>query len=383
MYIYYTNTIPLKTTIYQKKIEKLLEGSGLEINGKKACDPQIHNPRFFRRVLAEGSIGLGESYMEKWWDCAQPDDFFHRLFSIDIEKKAKKVRNLRRLAVKAKLFNLQTKARAKKSVITHYDLGNELYQKMLDPLMIYSCGFWEGAKNLAQAQENKLNRLCKKLHLKPGQRVLDIGCGWGGFAFFAAKHYHVKVIGITLSPEQKKIAEKKCKELDVEIRLQDYRDVNEKFDRIISIGMLEHVGHKNYATYMEKIFQNLNTNGICLLSFIGGNKTRHNTDPWINKYIFPNGMIPSLAQLGKAIENKFVLEDLQNIGLHYDKTIMTWKANFKNAWDDLKEKYDETFYRMWDFYLSCSAASFRARALNLWEMILLKPDFSGPYQAFR
>lgn len=171
--------------------------------------------------------------------------------------------------------------------------------------------------------------------------------------------------------------------MDVEIRLQDYREVNEKFDRIISFGMLEHVGHKNYATYMEKIFQNLNTNGICLLSFIGGNKTRHNTDPWINKYIFPNGMIPSLAQLGKAIENKFVLEDLQNIGLHYDKTIMTWKANFKNAWDDLKEKYDETFYRMWDFYLSCSAASFRARALNLWEMILLKPDFSGPYQAFR
>jgi cyclopropane-fatty-acyl-phospholipid synthase len=373
----------LKTNTYRKNIEKLLEDSGIDINGKKPSDPQIHNPKFYKRVLAQGSIGLGESYMEAWWDCEKLDEFFHKLFSANVEERTTKDRHLLLLIAKARLFNLQTKAKAKRSIARHYDLGNELYQKMLDPLMVYSSGFWEGTKNLAQAQENKLDHLCQKLHLKPGQKVLDIGCGWGGFAFFAAKNHGAKVIGITLSPEQKKIAEKRCENLDVEIRLQDYRDVNEKFDRVISIGMLEHVGHKNYGTYMDNIAKNLNENGICVLSFIGGNKTRHNTDPWINKYIFPNGMIPSLAQIGKAMEGKFVLEDLQNIGLHYDKTLMAWRENFKNTWDGLKEKYGETFYRMWDFYLSCSAAAFRARKLNLWEMVLLKPEFTGEYQPIR
>lgn len=368
---------------YKSTLEKLIAGSGITINGKKPCDIQVHNPQFYQRVVTEGSVGLGESYMEGWWDCEKLDQFFYRLFTIEVEEKAKKNWKFLFLLWKARWFNLQTKSKAKKSISQHYDLGNELYQKMLDPLMMYSCGVWDNAKNLTESQEQKLKLICEKLHLKPGQEVLDIGCGWGGFAYYAAKNYQVKVVGITISKEQKKIAEIRCEDLDVEIRFQDYRDLHQQFDRIVSIGMLEHVGPKNYKEYMQVVNRNLKENGICLLSFIGGNKTGVHTDPWIHKYIFPHGAIPSIHQIGKAIEGKLVMQDLHNVGLHYDKTLLAWEENFKNSWESLKQDYDEVFYRMWLFYLACSAASFRARKLHLWEIIFLKPTFSEEYTPVR
>lgn len=246
--------------------------------------------------------------------------------------------------------------------------------------MMYSCAYWNEVATLSEAQEQKLKLICEKLHLKPGQKVLDIGCGWGGFAYYAAQNYKVNVVGITLSKEQQQIAEKYCNGLNVEIRLQDYRDLNEQFDRIVSIGMLEHVGHKNYAAFMEIINRNLTDSGICLLHFIAGNETQLTLDPWINKYIFPNGVIPSMTQIGKAMENQLVIEDLQNIGLQYDYTLMAWYHNFVEAWPELKENYKDTFYRMWSYYLLCSAASFRCRRLNLWQIVTRKP---GPLEEYK
>lgn len=249
--------------------------------------------------------------------------------------------------------------------------------------MMYSCGYWKNVSSLAEAQEQKLKLICEKLHLEPNQRVLDIGCGWGGFAYYAAKNYKVNVVGITLSKAQQEIAKKRCSTLNVEIRFQDYRDIDEQFDRIVSIGMLEHVGYKNYNTFMGTINKCLTDTGICLLHFIGGNETNLIVDRWINKYIFPNGLIPSLTQIGKAMENQLVIEDLHNIGIHYDLTLMAWYNNFINSWNEQKENFNDTFYRMWTYYLLSSAASFRARRLHLWQIVARKTGCLMEYKPVR
>ncbi|WP_281239847.1 cyclopropane fatty acyl phospholipid synthase [Flavobacterium praedii] len=364
-------------------IERLLSEAGITIDGKESFDIRIKNSKFYERVLRDGSIGLGESYMEGWWECDALDDFFCQLFLKQIEKKFSDNFSLKLQIFKTKLFNLQTKSKSQCAIESHYDIGNDLYSKMLDPLMMYSCGYWKNATTLKEAQEQKLKLICEKLHLKPGQKVLDIGCGWGGFAYYAAKNYKVNVVGITISKEQHELAKKRCNGLNVEIRFQDYRDIDEQFDRIVSIGMLEHVGHKNYTTFMETINKNLNDTGICLLHFIGGNETNLALDSWINKYIFPNGLIPSLAQIGKAMENQLIIEDLHNIGIHYDKTLMAWYMNFKNSWNEIKENYNNTFYLKWIFYLMSSAASFRSRRLSLWQIVIRKPGLLVEYESVR
>ena len=364
-------------------VEALLLGTEINFNGTEPQDIIVHNPDFYSRVLKEGTLGFGESYMDGWWDCKELDVLFYKLFSKEIEKKIKTNWQLTFQIAKAKLLNLQSKSRAKKSVAHHYDIGNTLYEKMLDPLMMYSCGYWKNAANLQEAQEQKLKLICEKLNLKPGQKVLDIGCGWGGFAYYAAKNYKVNVVGITISNEQKNKAAERCKDLNVEIRFQDYRDIDEKFDKIVSIGMLEHVGHKNHEKFMDVICNSLTENGICLLHFIGSNESNLNLEPWIHKYVFPDGLIPSMAQIGKAIERKLILEDCHNIGIHYDYTLMAWQENFKNAWGQLSSTYDAKFYRMWNYYLSSSASAFRSRRLNLWQLILTKPSFHQEYKSVR
>jgi cyclopropane-fatty-acyl-phospholipid synthase len=310
-------------------------------------------------------------------------NFFCKLFSKQIEKEFLENFNLKLQLLKAKLFNLQTKSKSQSAIVSHYDIGNDLYGKMLDPLMMYSCGYWNNASTLAEAQEQKLRLVCEKLHLKPGQKVLDIGCGWGGFAYYAAKNYKVNVVGITISKEQHEVAKMRCNGLNVEIRFQDYRDIDEQFDRIVSIGMLEHVGYKNYKTFMKTINRSLTDNGICLLHFMGGNETNLILDRWINKYIFPNGLIPSLAQIGKAMEDHLIVEDLHNIGIHYDKTLMAWYNNFINSWEELKDNYNNTFYLKWKYYLMCSAASFRVRRLSLWQIVARKSGSLMEYQTIR
>ena len=368
---------------YKSAFEKLFSGTDIRVNGSNPWDIKVHNPKFFRRVLQQGFLGLGESYMEGWWDCEKPDVFLYKLFQARIEQKVPKDMAFILLVLKAKLFNRQSKSKSLESIDAHYNKGNDLYCIMLDPLMMYSCGYWENADNLTRAQENKLELICQKLKLKKGQRILDIGCGWGGFAYYAARNYQVEVVGITISAAQEKLAKQRCKGLPVEIRFQDYRDVNEEFDRIVSIGMLEHVGYKNYGTFMKSVKRNLKTDGWCLLHFIGGNETVHTNDPWINKYIFPEGLIPSAAQIVKAMEGKFVMEDWHNFGLDYDTTLMAWRENFEESWDCIKTNYSEKFYRMWRFYLSSCAAAFRSKRLNLWQVVISKRENLNPYRSIR
>jgi cyclopropane-fatty-acyl-phospholipid synthase len=221
------------------------------------------------------------------------------------------------------------------------------------------------------------------LNLEPGMRVLDIGCGWGGAAKFAAERYGVKVVGITVSQEQEKAARELCQGLPVEIHLQDYRDINGVFDRVYSIGMFEHVGYKNYSTYMRVVVDRLKKDGLFLLHTIGANASYISNDAWVERYIFPNSMLPSQQQIAAAIEGKFVIEDWHNFGPDYDKTLLHWWKNFENHWNSLKDNYDERFYRMWRYYLLTFAGAFRARHNQLWQIVMSPKGTSGRYHAPR
>ena len=262
----------------------------------------------------------------------------------------------------------------------HYDLGNDIYEKMLDPRMVYTCGYWRNASDLAKAQEDKLELVCRKLDLKPGMRVLDIGCGWGSFAGYAAEKYGVSVVGVTVSREQASLAIERCAGLDVEFRLQDYRDINEQFDAIVSLGMFEHVGHKNYRTYMEVLERSMKPESYALLHTIGKNVSAPGVDPWISRYIFPNGEIPSLKQITDAMEPRLIVEDLHNFGPDYDRTLMAWYQNFEAGWSSLKDNYSERFYRMWTYYLRICAGAFRARDLQLWQLVISKGNTVSAYR---
>jgi cyclopropane-fatty-acyl-phospholipid synthase len=369
-------------TTYQKRIEKLFTPADIVINGNRPWDITVHNGHLFRRLLAHGSLGLGESYMDGWWDCEKVDEFICRLLSKGIDRQVR-TWEMAVAAITARLSNRQSQTRSFQVGTYHYDIGNDLYQRMLDSRMIYSCAYWKEADTLEMAQEHKLDLVCRKLHLEPGQRLLDIGCGWGGMAQFAAERYGVEVVGVTVSQKQVKAARQRCAGLPVEIRFQDYRDLHEPFDRIVSIGMFEHVGYKNYRTYMTVVDRCLKDDGLFLLHTIGGNTTVTTCDPWLERYIFPNGMLPSAVQITSSIEGLFILEDWHNFGPDYDTTLMAWFRRFEDSWPDLSACYGERFYRMWRYYLLLCAGAFRARANQLWQIVLSKEGTRGKYLPVR
>jgi len=369
-------------TNFRDKIEQLLSLADITIGGDRPWDIQVHNDDFYARVLAEGSLGLGESYMNGWWDCDRLDKFFHRILRAELDTRVKPWRELFGV-LKAKLLNFQKPPRAFQIGQRHYDIGNNLYRYMLGERLIYSCGYWENASTLDEAQEAKLDLVCRKLGLRPGMRVLDIGCGWGGAAKFAAGRYKVEVVGITVSEEQLRFGKEFCQGLPVEIRLQDYRSLKGTFDRILSLGMFEHVGYKNYDTFFRVVNSCLKDNGLFLLHTIGNNASVTRNDSWLERYIFPNSMIPSAKQICTAIEGVFVLEDWHNFGADYDKTLMHWFRNFHENWDAIKNEYDERFYRMWKYYLLSCAGSFRARKNQLWQIVLSANGVPGGYQSIR
>ena len=366
---------------FKTTVTELLESADIRINGQRPYDIQVHNDDFYARVLSGGTLAFGESYMDGWWDCDALDQLAVRLLSAHLDKKVKATNPSVLLTfLSAYLFNTQSKGRAYIVGEKHYDMGNNLFSLMLDKRMNYSCAYWRHAKDLDQAQVDKMDLICRKMHLKPGMKVLEIGCGWGGFAKYAAENYEVNVYGITISKEQEQYAKESCKGLDVSFELKDYRELNTQYDRIISIGMFEHVGYKNYKTYMKVAHRCLKDDGLFLLHTIGRNSSVQATDSWINKYIFPNGMTPSANQISAAIEDLFVIEDWHSFGQDYDKTLMAWHENFQNNLSKLKDSYDERFQRMWQYYLLMCAGSFRARRNQLWQLVLTKNGIRGGYE---
>jgi cyclopropane-fatty-acyl-phospholipid synthase len=373
----------MKTENFKNTLLDMLDSAGVKVDGNNPWDIKIHDERFYNRLLAQRSLGLGETYMDGWWDCQKLDEFFYRIQRSPIDNKIKPGMPLLFEALFARVINMQAKSRAFQVGERHYDLGNELFVNMLDKRMIYSCGYWKDAQTLDEAQANKLDLICRKLGFQPGMKILDIGCGWSGLAKYAAEKYQVKVVGITVSKEQVDLGKTFCEGLPIEIRLQDYRDVNEKFDRIVSVGMIEHVGYKNYETYMEVVSRCLNDDGLFLLHTIGGDKSVTSVDPWMNRYIFPNGMLPSVKQLGGSFEGKFVMEDWHNFSADYDKTLMAWYRNLTANWDKIKANYNERFHRMWNYYLLSCAGAFRARRIQLWQIVLSRNGILGGYKSIR
>ena len=365
---------------YKNTVEKILKSVDVEINGSRPWDLQIHDDRFYSRVLRGGSLALGESYMDGWWDCKALDQLSDKLLGGQIEKQVRASSpSFFLVLLRAYLLNPQSKKRAYIVGEKHYDVGNDLFSLMLDERMNYSCGYWRNAENLDQAQINKLDLICRKMHLKPGMNVLEIGCGWGGFAKYAAENYGVSVHGVTISKQQVEFAQDSCKDLDVRIELKDYRELNGQYDSVVSIGMFEHVGYQNYKNYMKVVHRCLKEDGLFLLHTIGRNQSGRATEPWINKYIFPNGMTPSAQQISAASEGLFVIEDWHNFGQDYDATLMSWNKNFQNNFDKLNDSYDDRFKRMWEYYLLMCAGTFRCRRNQLWQLVMSKSGIKGGY----
>ncbi|AJD49540.1 cyclopropane fatty acyl phospholipid synthase [Isoalcanivorax pacificus W11-5] len=364
-------------------LHALLERADIRINGGRPWDPQVHDRRFWRRVALHRSLGLGEAYMDGWWDCEALDQFICRLLVHGGGTESQsRWRDAGQWLWQA-LVNRQSLRRAPTVAHRHYDLGNDLFQRMLDPTMSYSCGYWRRAHTLDEAQTHKLDLICRKLQLTPGMTLLDIGCGWGGLLHHAATHYGVQGLGVTLSGEQADIARERCRGLPVEIRVQDYRTLQGHFDRIVSVGMFEHVGRRNYATYFRTCERLLEPDGLTLLHTIGSNSSSHGHDPWIDRYIFPNGELPSVAQIATASQAHFVTEDVHGFGPDYARTLRAWDTNFRHHWPEIAPRYDERFYRMWRYYLNSCAGAFDARDIQLWQWVFSPFHRRAAYQSVR
>ncbi len=368
-----------------RAVRSLLAPAGIELGGTRPHDIRITDERFYAVGLAGGFSGVRDAYVEGWWETDRLDEVTSRILACDARLPYAGRLTLALSALTGRLANLQSLRRANQ-VRAHYDLGDDLFQAMLDARRVYSCGYWRQAATLDEAQEAKLDLVCRKLGLQPHMRVLDIGCGWGGFARYAAERYGVSVVGITVSRDQARLAAELCAGLPVEIRLADYRTLaapRETFDAVASIGMFEHVGYKNYRRFMALVAALLRPGGLFLLHTIGGNRSRTSYDPWMSRNIFPNAHLPSVRQIAGASEGLLVVEDWHNFGPDYDRTLMAWHANFERAWPRLRERYGERFHRLWSCYLLTCAGSFRARINQLWQIVFSPPGRKEVYAAIR
>src|SRR5437879_2228909 len=337
----------------------LLAPSGVTIDGDQPWDIRVHDERLFRRVATSGSLGFGEAYLDGWWDCERLDEFFARVLAAEVSERLWWNPASTTLRLAAWLVNRQSKARAFVVGRRHYDLGNDVFEATFDRRVTGSCAYWKNVSTIDEAQEAKLDLVCRKIGLKGGDTVLDIGCGWGAFMKFAAERYGARSVGITVSREQIKLASELCAGLPAEFRFMDYRDVTGKFDHVVSMEMFEQVGHKNLRRFFEIAHRSLKNGGLFLLHTIGTNESSTVIDPWLDTYIFPNGALPSIQQIARPIEGLFVMEDCHNSGADHDRTILAWFANFERSWPRLAAKYGDRFYRMWKYYWLSCAGGFR------------------------
>jgi cyclopropane-fatty-acyl-phospholipid synthase len=361
----------------RSRLAAVLADAGIRLDGDMPWDPVIRHPRALTRILRDGTLGAGDAYVEGDWDCTALDELTHRIMRAGIDRQVGLRWREMADSVVGHLVDRQDLVKAAANGRAHYDLGDDLYATMLGPTMVYSCGYWRAAETLEDAQRAKLELICAKLDLRPGQRLLDVGCGYGELARHAAEHHGVEVVGITVSHNQATFARARCAGLPIEIRIQDYREVTERFDRVVSVGMFEHVGDKNHRRFFQAMRACLAPDGLLLLHTIGHLGDSSAIDPWIDRNIFPGAVLPSCRQLATALEDLFVLEDWHNFGVDYDRTLLAWHANLEAGWP---ARYDERFRRAWRYYLLTSAGAFRARRNQLWQLVLSPDGRAGGYR---
>ena len=367
---------------YERAVNELLAGTDIKINGPRPWDIRVHDERFFHRILGQGTLGAGESYMDGWWDCEQLDEMLTRILSHDIDENLRSPRAVL-LAITARLINMQSQRRAFRVGKQHYDLGDDLYERMLDPRMIYTCGYWENMHSLDAAQEAKLDLVARKIGLKRGMRVLDIGCGWGGLALELARTFDVEVLGISLSKEQVSVANQRAEAAGlndrVKFQLIDFRDVRGSYDRVVSIAMFEAVGVPNFGRYFRDIRRLLTDDGVALVHSIGRRTPPSTTSPWTRKYIFPGGYIPALSETLASIEKTpFWVTDIEILRLHYAETLRHWRLRFWAEREAIAKVYDERFCRMWEYYLAGAEMAFRYGDQMIFQIQLAKQRTALP-----
>ncbi len=356
-------------------IRDLLQKADIAVNGDRPWDIRVHDRQWYQRVWKEKSLGFGESYMDGLWECQRVDDMICRLLRSDLVGQVRGSLKYQLHFLSGALVNLQSRVRSRMVARRHYDLGNDLFFSFLDPYLQYSCAYFHETDDLNEAQQKKLELIASKLDLKSGDRLLDIGSGWGGLARYMAEKYQCDITGVNISKEQLRHSREFCRDLPVTFVDQDYRSIKGRYDKVVSVGMFEHVGQKNYRKYMDVVSSCLEKDGIFMLQTIGRNKSARSCDPWITRYIFPNGMLPSISQISRSAEGLLNIQHLENLGPHYDRTLMAWHSNFQKAWPELyrkNRKYDQRFKRMWEFYLLSCAGAFRAGTNHLWQIVMTR-----------
>lgn len=368
-YLSKNNEVPFK--IIMKDGEVLEAGSG-----KPKFIIRVNDNIDKKLLLTSTSLALGEAYMDKKLDMEAGDLYD----ALDIVLEKFDEFSINENILSKLMFTSISKKNQKKEVSSHYDIGNDFYSLWLDETMSYSCAYFKNEEDtLYEAQRNKVDYILKKLQIKEGMSLLDIGCGWGYLLIEAAKKYKVQGVGITLSEQQYLKFNERIKEENLEeyltAKLMDYRDLeksNLKFDRVVSVGMLEHVGRENYNLFFKNIDVVLKDKGLFLLHYISGRK-EHSGDPWIKKYIFPGGVIPSLREIiDIGSEFNYYVLDVESLRRHYQKTLLCWYDNYNKNIDEISKMFDERFVRMWGLYLSSCAASFHNGVIDLHQILFSK-----------
>ena len=371
-------------TSCERRVRQLLELADVQIGGSRPWDLQIHRDRVFSRIVANGSLGLGEAYMDGDWDCQALDQLFDRIIVNRISERLGYTVPLLFLSFAARVQNRQTVRRAKTVARVHYDLPVDIFEATFDSRLTGSCAYWKSAATLDAAQEAKLDLICRKMDLRADDTVLDIGCGWGAFMGFAAERYGANCIGVTVSPQQVAYAKRRYPDSRIQPLLMDYRACSgQAASHIVSMGMFEHVGAKNHKRYFECARRNIQDGGLFLLHTIWENERYPAIDPWQNKYIFPNGDLPSVGEITTALEGLFVVEDVHNFGDYYDKTLMAWNEKFQSNRGEIARKHGDRFCRMWEYYLLQNAGAFRSRYISVGQFVLSPKGVRGGYQAIR